>query len=351
MSGVKCTSNGGTKSPARFPGTLLKSFRSVLLCAALCGALLLTGCSSSVGMAFASTQKYSNFSILTGESGSGAVASPFAGKLAVADSDGDVNREEIADLPEYVSAGLFDVNNANTLYGANLFNRVYPASLTKIMTALVALENSSADTMLTASENVLQTDADAQVAGIKAGDTMTLDQALHLLLIYSANDAAVMIAENVGGSVENFVQMMNAEAKRLGATGTNFVNTNGLSNDNHYTTAYDMYLIFNEALKYDAFTEIINMANYSTVYHDQNGAEKDITVNSTNMYLQQVQTAPSGVTVIGGKTGTTNAAGHCLIIMVRDTSGRPYVAVIMKSYDEDALYKQMNELLALVPST
>ena len=179
----------------------------------------------------------------------------------------------------------------------------------------------------------------------------TLDQALHLLLIYSANDAAVMIAENVGGSVENFVQMMNAEAKRLGATGTNFVNTNGLSNDNHYTTAYDMYLIFNEALKYDTFTEIINMANYSTVYHDQNGAEKDITVNSTNMYLQQVQTAPSGVTVIGGKTGTTNAAGHCLIIMVRDTSGRPYVAVIMKSYDEDALYKQMNELLALVPST
>jgi D-alanyl-D-alanine carboxypeptidase (penicillin-binding protein 5/6) len=315
----------------------------------LAGTVLLTGCSSSVGMAFSSTQKYSNFSILTGESGSGAVAQPFAGKLAVADKD--VNKDEISDLPDYVSAGLFDVNSANTLYGSNLFNRVYPASLTKIMTALVALENASTDTMLTATDNVLQTDADAQVAGIKAGDTMTLDQALHLLLIYSANDAAVMIAENVGGSVENFVQMMNDEAKRLGATGTNFVNPNGLSNDNHYTTAYDMYLIFNEALKYDTFTEIINMSTYSTVYHDQNGAEKDITVNSTNMYLQQVASAPSGVTVIGGKTGTTNAAGHCLILMVRDTSGRPYVAIIMKAYDEDGLYQLMNELLALVPST
>ncbi|MGN1021960.1 MAG: D-alanyl-D-alanine carboxypeptidase family protein [Lachnospiraceae bacterium] len=345
---MKCTSNR-QPNDGRFQRTLLNRFRSVLWCAVLAGTVLLTGCSSSVGMAFSSTQKYSNFSILTGESGSGAVAQPFAGKLAVA--DGDVNKDEISDLPDYVSAGLFDVNNVDTLYGSNLFNRVYPASLTKIMTALVALENASTDTMLTATDNVLQTDADAQVAGIKAGDTMTLDQALHLLLIYSANDAAVMIAENVGGSVENFVQMMNDEAKRLGATGTNFVNPNGLSNDNHYTTAYDMYLIFNEALKYDTFTEIINMSTYSTVYHDQNGAEKDITVNSTNMYLQQVQSAPSGVTVIGGKTGTTNAAGHCLILMVRDTSGRPYVAVIMKAYDEDALYKLMNELLALVPST
>lgn len=311
-------------------------------------ACLLTGCSSTIGMSFSSTQKYSNFSILTGESGSGDVSSPFAEDLCVAESD--VNKDEIEDLPDYVSAGLFDLNNKETLYGANLFNRVYPASLTKVMTALVALENSSTDTVLTASDNVVQTDSDAQVAGIDPGDTMTLDQALHLLLIYSANDAAVLIAEGVAGSVENFVTMMNDEAKRLGATNTNFVNSNGLSNENHYTTAYDMYLIFNEALKYDTFTEIINMASYSTVYHDQNGAEKDITVNSTNMYLQNVQSPPSGVTVIGGKTGTTNAAGHCLIILVRDTSGRPYIAVIMKAYDETGLYEEMNEMLSLIPS-
>ena len=114
------------------------------------------------------------------------------------------------------AAVLFDVNNKKVLYSKNAHERLYPASLTKVMTALVALQNASPDTVLTATDSVKITESGAQLCGLKAGDTMTLDQALHILLMYSANDAAMLIAENIGGSVDHFVEMMNEEAQRLG---------------------------------------------------------------------------------------------------------------------------------------
>ena len=201
------------------------------------------------------------------------------------------------------AAVLFDVNNKKVLYSKNAHERLYPASLTKVMTALVALQNASPDTVLTATDSVKITESGAQLCGLKAGDTMTLDQALHILLMYSANDAAMLIAENIGGSVDHFVEMMNEEAQRLGATNTSFANPHGLSDDNHYTSAYDLYLIFNEAIKYDSFNEIIHMTSYQT------------------------------------------AAGHCLILLSRDTSGAPYISVILNSSASDVLYPEMVQLL------
>ena len=121
---------------------------------------------------------------------------------------------------------------------------------------------------------------------------MTLDQALHILLMYSANDAAMLIAENIGGSVDHFVEMMNEEAQRLGATNTSFTNPHGLSDDNHYTSAYDLYLIFNEAIKYDSFNEIIHMTSYQTAYYDKDGKAKELTVNNTNRFLRGDFQAP-----------------------------------------------------------
>ena len=135
------------------------------------------------------------------------------------------------------------------------------------MTALVALENASLDQVLTATSAVNITESGAQLCGLKPGDTMTLDQALLILLVYSANDVAMLIAENIGGTTDHFIEMMNEEAKRLGATNTQFMNPHGLTQDGHYTTAYDLYLIFNEAIKYETFNEIIHMTNYQTTYY------------------------------------------------------------------------------------
>jgi D-alanyl-D-alanine carboxypeptidase len=221
-----------------------------------------------------------------------------------------------------------------------------PASLTKVMTAYCALKYGSPDQVLVAGSDVGVTESGAQKIGLKQGDRMTLDQALRILLIYSANDVANLIASNISGSVDEFVELMNTEAKKLGATNSHFANPHGLTADEHYVTAYDMYLIFNAAMQYDTFSEIINMTEYSTNYLDSSGNSKEVSVSSTNAYLSGSQSAPMGVTVIGGKTGTTSAAGHCLILLARDTNGSPYIAVIMRDTDSGTLYSDMSSLLS-----
>lgn len=268
--------------------------------------------------------------------------SSFAEDLCVV-SDNVLSDE--VDMEAAVAAALFDVNNGEVIYAKNVYEKLHPASLTKVMTALVALKYGNPDDILTASENVKITESGAQLCGIKPGDTMTLTQALHVLLIQSANDVAVMIAEHIGGSVEGFAGMMNEEAKNLGATNSHFVNPHGLTDENHYVTAYDMYLIFNEAIKYDMFTEIIHMTSYDTIYHDAQGQDKEISITSTNWYLNGTCVMPEKVTVIGGKTGTTTAARSCLVLLSKDTSGKPYISIILSAESRDVLYAEMTDLL------
>lgn len=270
-------------------------------------------------------------------------AAPFADKLCVTDSD--VAGSGAVQMKEASAAGLFDLNKHEVLYARNVHEKLYPASLTKVMTALVALKYGNPEDMITVTANAHITESGATLCGLKEGDRLTLDQALHALLIRSANDAGVAIAEHIGGSVEGFAEMMNEEAVAIGATNSHFMNPHGLQDDNHYVTAYDMYLIFNEAMKYELFNEIIHMTSYSSTYTDQNGNAKELDFTNSNQYLKGVYDAPENITVIGGKTGTTNAAGSCLILLTRDVSGNPYISVILRAPQRDKLYEEMTELL------
>ena len=270
-------------------------------------------------------------------------AVPFARDLCVVDSDVSENTD--VDMSQAGSAALFSIDDNGTIYAKSAHERMAPASLTKIMTALVALKYGSPDDVLIASANVKISESGATTCGLKEGDQMTLTQALHALLINSANDAAIMIAEGISGSTEAFCDLMNQEARALGATNCNFVNPHGLTAEEHYVTAYDMYLIFNEALHYDLIDEIIAMPSYTTTYKDKDGNDKVLSVNSTNLYLQGQKDAPGSVTVIGGKTGTTNAAKNCLILLSRSTSGKSYISVILRSESRDTLYDEMTDLL------
>ena len=273
-------------------------------------------------------------------------AKPFAGDLCVAS---DVNTDNGTDLSDVTSAGLFDVGSCGTIYAKNLFKQMYPASLTKIMTAFLALKYGHLEDTITASANVYISEPGAQLVGLKEGDKLTLDQALHALLMYSGNDASVAIAEYISGSVDEFCELMNREAAQLGATGTHFVNPHGLSDDSHYTTAYDLYLIFNAAMKYDKFKEIIGMTEYSTTYSDRDGKAKELNIKNSNLYLTGDYNAPSKINIIGGKTGTTKMAGSCLILLANDQKGNPFISVILKADDRDALYGEMSRLLEQVP--
>jgi D-alanyl-D-alanine carboxypeptidase len=271
------------------------------------------------------------------------MAEPFAKDLCVVDKD--VSAGTDVDMSETEVAALFCVDNNQTIYAKNVHEKMAPASLTKLMTALVALKYGSPDAMLTATANVKITESGAQLSGIKEGDQMTLTQALHVLLVNSGNDAAVLIAEGISGSVEGFCELMNQEAQKLGATNSHFSNPHGLTAEDHYVTAYDMYLIFNAALDYNIISEIIHMPNYTTVYHDREGNAKELSVNNSNLYLTGDASAPEAITVIGGKTGTTNAAGRCLILLSKDAAGKSYISIMLHSETRESLYAGMTDLL------
>lgn len=303
---------------------------------------LLTGCGNqSYDMVYNPNMAVSSFSIFGTKDAE--VADSFASDLCVSASDILDNMD--VDMSEAGAAGLFNITDSKVVYAKNIHSQMYPASLTKIMTALVALKYGNLDDVITVTANAEITESGAQLCGLKAGDTLTLDQALHALLIHSANDAGVAIAEHIGGSIEEFADMMNEEAKEIGATNSHFVNPHGLHDENHYVTAYDLYLIFNEALKYDRFAEIIQTTSYDTVYYDSIGEPKELSFETTNQYLKGVYNAPENVTVIGGKTGTTNAALSCLILYVKDTSAKSYVSVILHSKERGILYTEMSDLL------
>lgn len=315
--------------------------RLLALFLAVVMAVGLTGCGNlKFDMAYELDSAVSGFNVMSGNDSK--TVQTFAENLCVV--TGDITDDENVVMGA-TAAVLLDVNRKEVIYSKNAHERLHPASLTKVMTALVALKNGSPDQMLTATDSVNITESGAQLCGIKSGDSMTLDQALHALLINSANDAAMMIAENVGGSVDRFVEMMNEEAVRLGATNTNFANPHGLTDDAHYTTAYDLYLIFNEAVKYEAFNQIIHMTSYQTTYYDKNGAAKDLSFSNSNWYLSDRATPPDNVTVIGGKTGSTKAARSCLILLSKDINGSPYISVILSSESRDILYQEMTDLL------
>ena len=302
---------------------------------------MLTGCGASYSMPYSLHNDISMYNIGVMEEAASTYPA-FAEDLCVVSNNIATDK---LNLDPTDAASLFDLSSNETLFAKNANKQVHPASLTKIMTALVALKYASPNLMLTASENVQITESGAQLMGLKPGDQMTLDQALHVLLIYSANDVAILIAEGIGGNIDAFCDLMNEEALSIGATNSHFANPHGLTQDEHYVTAYDMYLIFREATQYSLFNEIIQTPTYETVYYASDGTQKELSIESTVLYVKGQFSSPDQITVIGGKTGTTAAAGHCLILYSRDKTGNPYISIIMNAESSDALYEQMNLLL------
>lgn len=247
------------------------------------------------------------------------------------------------------AAFLCDTSNTTAIYSKNPYEQLYPASLTKLMTALVSLKLGELTDTVTISYNASHIEEPgAKLCGFEEGDTIKLDALLNCLLIYSGNDAAIAVAEHISGSEGEFVKIMNSEAKKLGAVHTNFVNSHGLHDDNHYSTAYDMYLIFNELIKYDSIINIIDQDSYTANYFDKNKNEKDKSFNTTNLYISGKKETPEGIIIHGGKTGVTYKAGNCLILLLNDVNNIQYISVILKADSSDDLYSDMNNLFSLI---
>ncbi len=210
------------------------------------------------------------------------------------------------------SAILIDAKTGNVLYEKNSNQKAYPASTTKILTAYIALSQGySMDTEIIPSRYaVMSIPQGSTLAYFSEGEKLTLEQVLYGLLLPSGNDAANILAEHVSGSISNFVDLMNTTARNLGATNSNFVNANGLHDDNHYTTAADLAKIAYNAMKIEKFREIVSQSKYEMPATNVSKTKRPF--NNTNKLLtsggEYFFSAANGI-----KTGYTSQAGNCLV--------------------------------------
>ena len=178
--------------------------------------------------------------------------------MAATNNNYTVEDDIWADTPSIIgeSGIVMEVSTGTILFEKNIHDTHYPASITKIMTALLAIENCEMDEIVTIPpEAVYMEDKGTHIA-LDAGEQLTVEECLYAILLASANDAAYALAEHVGGTYENFICMMNAKANEIGCQNTNFTNPHGLPDENHVTSAYDMALITRAALQYDMFQTV-----------------------------------------------------------------------------------------------
>ena len=222
---------------------------------------------------------------------------------------------------------VIDADTGTVLWGQNIHNQYFPASITKIMTALIVIETCSLDETVTFSHNaVFNVEAGSSNAGINEGDKLSVKDCLYALLLKSANEAAHALAEHVAGSTEAFADMMNAKAKELGCTDTHFANPSGLNDPEHYTSTYDMALIARAAFLNPTFEEIDSTAYYKLPPNSIN--PEGLTIYPGHKMLKK-STPYYYPGIVGGKTGYTTLAGNTLVTCARK-NGLKLIAVILK---------------------
>ena len=199
-------------------------------------------------------------------------------------------------LKEGESAALFDLEDKEVIFAKNMYEKIYPASITKIMTAILTLKYGNMDDVVTIMWRDLELESGSQVVGFHIGDQVTVRELLHGLLVHSG--------------------------------------------------VYDIYLMLNEAIKYSDFVSIMQISVYNVTYTTAEGETKFVNLDSTDHYLTGEIKPPKDVVVLGGKTGTTSSAGHCLAIVSQNAFGQPYISIIVGAQTTEDLYEDMNVLLS-----
>jgi D-alanyl-D-alanine carboxypeptidase len=234
-----------------------------------------------------------------------------------------------------------DMDTNEIIYTKNIDNKMYPASVTKLLTALLLAENKASTDNLTYTETAKKQPPysyNLNIHPIAIGDTMSADNVMDALLLYSGNDIAYMIADNVGGDATNFAKMMNAKAAKLGMKGSHFITPNGLDdiNDQHYTTPYDL--------------TILGAAAFKNNWVKQSMGKKTSQIKSTNGPVATVENRNKLLGVdgnLGGKTGLTQKAGRCLV-SIYERNGRHIIGVVMNSENDAKDTKVFEDMQKLI---
>lgn len=234
---------------------------------------------------------------------------------------------------------VIEAGTGSILYQKNIFEKYYPASTTKILTTLVALENSEMNEIVTvsyAADNYVSKTSSRM--GLVEGEQITMEQALYGIMLESANEATYAVGEHVGGSIARFIKMMNAKAESLGCEHSHFANSHGLHDDDHYTCPYDMALISRDAYKNKEFMEITGTATYAMPETNKNPAKL---LTNHHWFLNKTMRYDY---CIGGKTGATTQAGYALVTYAKK-DGMNVISVVMHAETWNHVYNDTKTLL------
>ncbi len=228
---------------------------------------------------------------------------------------------------------LIDADTGRVLYEQEAYSKAFPASTTKIMTAILTLENANLSDYVTASYSaIMSVPSGGSHTAIQVGESLTIKELLQSLLIASGNDAANILAEHIGGSTESFATMMNTRAKELGCTNTNFINANGLHNDNHYSSAYDLAIMYKYAWDtFSDFRDIVSTVRFRLPITEKYSDDDRVYINSNRLLIPSAGSDNKNYYyqyTTGGKTGYTKEAKNCLVASA-SKNGFNLIAVVL----------------------
>ena len=233
------------------------------------------------------------------------------------------------------TALLIESGTGQIIYEKNSNKKIYPASITKLMTAIIAVEQCNLEDIAIVSYNsIFKVPSGYVKADLQEDEELSIKDLLNLMLIPSANDAANVLAEHISGSIESFATMMNTKAIELGCENTNFVNPSGIHNKNHYSTAYDLYLIGKYAMQKEEIKEILTKESY-TLSRTNKNENTTRRYNTSNYMIDKNEKKYFYEYVIGGKTGYTGEAGDCVIEFAKKDDIELVAVIIGEKYDKN----------------
>lgn len=259
----------------------------------------------------------------------------------LADNEAPASSEGWPEPPELISeaAIVMEASTGSVLYNKNAFDAYYPASTTKLMTSLLAIEQCPLSDIVTCSRASVESIGwDSSRIGLVAGESIDMENALYAILLASANEVSYAVAEHIGGSMDNFVSLMNERAKDLGCVNTNFINPHGLDHEEHYSCPYDLALIAKKAIEYTTFRRVSGSYNHKIPETNKN---EHRWISNTHPFIKK-NVVYEGV--FAGKTGSTSKAGNCLVTCA-EQNGMTFICAIMKAPNSETVKAETEKLL------
>ena len=246
-------------------------------------------------------------------------------------------------------AGLFDLQDKEILFSQNLHEKVSPGNINQLMVALTAYEELNMEESVTIEQEDVVGRRQGRSSGLATGNVVTVQQLIHGVLVYSAEDACYALARIAAGGKDAFIEHMNQKAQELGMTNTVFSNVTGAEDENQYTTVYDMYLLFHQLLEYPDLIHAMGLNSYIMNSTKSNGDLKQQVLDTDNLYLTGSLSVPKGVTVLGGKYMSTKTQ-YATALLVQNNYGDAFVLIVFRTDSEETMNTRIREMLGKINS-